>query len=160
MGSKVEKKEITLDELDIALLRELKNDCMQGYRDLASKLRMHPNTVMQRIKRLEREHIVRGHYADVDYSRLGLDLHALLLIKVKKGTVGVTEQLKDVAALPQVQSLYAIAGHYDLVMLIQVKDRAELAETLQKIQKNAIIVRTNTFLILHPYKQYHEFNPL
>ncbi len=149
-----------IDALDIAILRELQNNSKQGYRDIALKIHTHPNTVMQRIKKLERDEVIKGYSADLDYSKLGYDLSVIVMIKVKKGQVGHIMQLEDVSSLPEVQALYAVTGSSDLVLLLQVKDRKHLAETLQKIQTNAIVIRTNTLMILFAYKEPNEFNPL
>ena len=149
-----------IDALDLSILRELQNDSKQGYRDIALKINTHPNTVMQRIKKLEREGVIKGYSADLDYSKLGYDLSALVMVRVKKGQVGHIMQLEDVSSLPEVQALYAVTGSSDLALLLRVKDRKHLAETLQKIQMNKIVVRTNTLTILFAYKEPNEFNPL
>ena len=63
-----------VDAVDLMILRELRTDCKRPMRELAHKLRMHPNTLLQRIKRLEKSKIVRKYHADIDYKSLGYDM--------------------------------------------------------------------------------------
>lgn len=148
------------DVLDLAILRELREDGKQSIRKLAQKVGSHPNTLMQRIKRLEKEEVIKKHSIDIDFRKLGLDMHAVVLIKVKKGIIGEDNQLKDITNLPQIQALYAVTGNYDLLALLRAKDRDEMSEVLRKMQKNPIIIKTNSTLVLHTYKQPYQFNPL
>ena len=159
METKLSKKTVA-DALDLAILRELREDSKQSIRELAQKVGSHPNTLMERIKKLENEKIIIKYSTDIDYRKIGYDMHALVLAKVRKGVIGDYSQLADVVHLPQIQSIYAITGTYDIAVMIRAKDRNELAEVLQKIQKNQIIVKTHTLLVMHTYKQPYEFNPL
>ncbi len=153
-------KKFVADLHDLAILREIREGSKQSLRTLAEKIGIHPNTLMQRIKRLESEKVIIKYSTDIDYRKIGYDMHALVLVKVRKGVVGDYTQLVDIVHLPQIQALYAVTGPYDVVALIRAKDRDELAEVLQKMQKNQIIIKTHTFLVMHTYKQPYEFNPL
>ena len=153
-------KKFVADALDLVILRELREDSKQSLRKLAEKIGAHPNTLMQRIKILEREKVIKKYSIDVDYRMIGYDMHALVLIRVKKGVIGDHTQLGDVVHLPQIQALYAITGTYDVAALLRAKDRDEMSDVLRKMQSNQIITKTHTLLIMHTYKQPYEFNPL
>ncbi len=148
------------DSIDLEILRELRNNCKQPVRELAKKLDVHPNTILQRIKKLEKEKVIIKYLAEVDYRKLDYDLHAVIMGKVRKGRAGDPEQLADLSAIPQVQSLYAVTGAYDIFLVVRVKDRDQLTEVIRKIGENPIVQKTTTHLILYSYKQPHEFNPL
>ncbi|MDO8554433.1 MAG: Lrp/AsnC family transcriptional regulator [Candidatus Micrarchaeota archaeon] len=148
------------DDLDLAILRELREDSKQSIRELVKKIGSHPNTLMQRIKRLEQNKVIIKYSIDVDYRQIGYDIHAVALIKVKKGKVGDTNQLSPITDLPEVQAVYASAGSYDVVCLIRAKTRDHLTEVLKKIQETEILIRSNTLLVLYTYKHPYEFNPL
>ena len=92
-----------VDSIDLMILRELREDCKRPVRELAQKLRMHPNTLLQRIKRLEQSKIVRRYHADIDYKALGYDMHAIVMIKIKRSGLEDEDLLKDVAMIPEVQ---------------------------------------------------------
>jgi Lrp/AsnC family leucine-responsive transcriptional regulator len=148
------------DDTDLAILRELRNDCKQPVREMAKKLGIHPNTILQRIKKLERENIILKYTAEVDFRKLGYELHAIIMGECKKGRAGDQEQLADLAKMPEMQYLYAVTGAYDVIASVRVKDREQLVEVLGKIGAHPIIVRTMTHIILYSYKHPYEFNPL
>jgi DNA-binding Lrp family transcriptional regulator len=149
-----------VDTVDLMILRELRNDCKRPMRELAQKLRMHPNTLLQRIKRLEKSKIVRKYHADIDYKALGYDMHAVVMIKIKKSGLEDEKLLEDVAALPEVQSLYAVTGGADCVAIVKAKSRDDLVRVLKAIQTETSVLRTTSYLVLVTYKESFQFNPL
>ena len=149
-----------VDSIDLVILRELRDDCKRPMRELAQKLRMHPTPLLQRIKRLEKAKIVRSYHADIDYKALGYDMHAIVMIKIRKSGLENDELLRDVAAMPEVQSLYAVTGAADCIATVKSKSRDDLVRVLRAIQVNDSVLRTTSYLVLVTYKESYEFNPL
>ncbi len=149
------------DALDLQILGEFIGNAKQSYRELARKLKVHPNTLMQRIKRLGLVRVIQKYTVGVDYRKIGYDIHAVVLMKVRRGKVGDEDQLKNMSTLPEVEALYAVAGSYDVVCLIRAKDRDHLTQVLRRIQETTSILRSsNTMMMLYTYKGTTEFNPL
>ena len=149
-----------VDTVDLMILRELRNDCKRPMRELAQKLRMHPNTLLQRIKRLEKSKIVRKYHADIDYKALGYDMHAVVMIKIKKSGLEDEKLLETVTAVPEVQSLYAVTGGADCIAIVKAKSRDDLVRVLKAIQTEKSVLRTISYLVLVTYKESYQFNPL
>ena len=149
-----------VDTVDLMILRELRDDCKRPMRELAQKLRMHPNTLLQRIKRLEKSQIIRRYHADIDYKALGYDMHAVVMIKIKKSGLEDENLLEDVANLPEVQSLYAVTGGADCIAIVKSKNRDDLVRVLRVIQTEKSVLRTTSYLVLVNYKESYQFNPL
>jgi DNA-binding Lrp family transcriptional regulator len=149
-----------VDAVDLMILRELRNDCKRPMRELAQKLRMHPNTLLQRIKRLEKSKVVRKYHADIDYKALGFDMHAVVMIKIKKSGLEDENLRKEVAALPEIVALYAVTGVSDCIAIIKAKNRDDLVRILKTVQSQKSVLRTTSYLILLTYKEAFEFNPL
>jgi Lrp/AsnC family transcriptional regulator for asnA, asnC and gidA len=149
-----------VDTVDLLILRELRDDCKRPMRELAQKLRMHPNTLLQRIKRLEKSKIVRRYHADIDFKALGYDMHAVVMIRIKKSGLEEEKLLNNVAALPEVQSLYAVTGGADCIAIVKAKNRDDLVRILKIIQTEKAVLRTTSYLVLVNYKESYQFNPL
>ncbi|MEW6036375.1 MAG: Lrp/AsnC family transcriptional regulator [Candidatus Micrarchaeota archaeon] len=149
-----------VDTVDLMILRELRNDCKRPMRELAQKLRMHPNTLLQRIKRLEKSKVVRKYHADIDYKALGYDMHAVVTIRIRKSGLEDEKLLESVAALPEVQSLYAVTGGADCIAIVKAKNRDDLVRILRVIQTEKSVLRTTSYLVLVTYKESYQFNPL
>jgi DNA-binding Lrp family transcriptional regulator len=149
-----------VDTVDLMILRELRNDCKRPMRELAQKLRMHPNTLLQRIKRLEKAKLIRKYHADIDYKELGYDMHSIVMIKIKKSGLENEKLLKEVADLPEVESLYAVTGGADCIAIVKAKNRDDLVRILRIIQTQGAVLRTTSYLVLVTYKESYQFNPL
>lgn len=149
-----------VDTMDLMILKELRDDCKRPMRELAQKLRMHPNTLLQRIKRLEKSKLIRKYHADIDFKALGYDMHAIVMIKIKKSGLQDQQLLKGVAALPEIQSLYAVTGGADCIAVVKARNRDDLVRILQIIQSQPAVLRTTSYLVLLTYKESYQFNPL
>jgi Lrp/AsnC family leucine-responsive transcriptional regulator len=149
-----------VDTVDLMILRELRNDCKRPMRELAQRLRMHPNTLLQRIKRLEKSKIVRRYHADIDYKALGYEYHAVVMIKIKKSGLEDERLLENVSNLPEIQSLYAVTGGADCIAIVKAKSRDDLVRVLKAIQTEKSVLRTISYLVLVTYKESYQFNPL
>lgn len=149
-----------IDTVDLMILRELRDDCKRPMRELAQKLRMHPNTLLQRIKRLEKSKVIRRYHADVDYHTLGYDMHAVVMIKIKKSGLEDEKLLYNVAALPEVAALYAVTGGADCIAVVKAKNRDDLVRILTLVQSEKSVLRTTSYLVLVTYKESYQFNPL
>ena len=148
------------DNTDLAILKELRDNCKQSIKELGRKLGVHPNTILQRIKKLEKDKTIIKYSAEVDYRKLGYELHAVIMGEVRKGRAGDQTQLADLSKMPQMQYLYAVTGAYDIIASVRVKNRDELVEVMRKIGENPIVERTMTHIILYSYKHPYEFNPI
>jgi DNA-binding Lrp family transcriptional regulator len=149
-----------VDTVDLMILRELRDDCKRPMRELAQKLRMHPNTLLQRIKRLEKSKIIRRYHADIDYKALGYDMHAVVMIKIKKSGLEDEKLLQNVTSVPEIQSLYAVTGVADCIAIVKAKSRDDLVRVLQTVQSEKSVLRTTSYLVLVTYKESYQFNPL
>jgi Lrp/AsnC family leucine-responsive transcriptional regulator len=149
-----------LDQTDIEILSSLIDNGKYPTKELAKNLGIHPNTLLQRIKRLEKNGVITRYTAQINYEKVGYDLHVIMMIKVRKGRAGDMEQLNDLINIREVESLYATTGAWDLIGTARVKNRKHLLDVIQLIGKNEIVVKTSSYLTLFPYKAPYEFNPL
>ena len=148
-----------IDETDKAILAEIVNNSKTSSKELANKLKIHPNTLLQRIKRLEKNGTIVKYTTIVDYEQIGYGLQALIFINVRMEK-GWEAQLKPVSRLSEVVSFILLTGEHDAVAIVRLKNKNDLSNILRKLQANPVIVKTTTHLILDYYKHSYEFNPL
>jgi DNA-binding Lrp family transcriptional regulator len=149
-----------IDSVDLMILRELRDDCKRPVRELAQKLHVNPNTLLQRIKKLEKSGVILKYVAELDYSKLGYDLHAIAQIKVTKDARSKWPMLDELRAMKDISSLYAVTGSCDLVAVIRTQNRETLTTLLSELNKKPYITESNTMLVLYAFKHAYEFNPL
>lgn len=151
---------ITVDSVDLLILKELQENCKRPIRELADRLKLHPNTLLKRLKRLEKNKVIRKYRADVDYHYLGYDMHAIVMIKIKKSGLEDQNLLKDVIDVPEVDSLYAVTGSADCIAIVRAKNMDDMVRVLRLIQVQKSVMRTTSYFVLVKYKEFDSTLPL
>ena len=150
---------IQLDNIDLSLLSYLRDNAKASLKDLAAELKVHPNTIFQRLKKLEEAGVVTGYVAEMDFARAGYDLHSMIMLKLKRANKVDMEQIKQLLKISELEAIYAVSGVWDVIALCRVKNRRHLLEVIQKINDHPIIVKSSSSLILFEYKTPAQFNP-
>ena len=75
---------IKLDDIDISILSHLRDDAKTQLKDLARELKVHPNTLLQRVRKLEKAKIIKKYTAEVDYAKTDIDLHIIIMMKLRR----------------------------------------------------------------------------
>lgn len=148
-----------IDKKDRKILSALVDDSKVMSKQLSRKLKIHPNTLLQRLKKLEKSGIIQKYTAVVDYSKVGPSLQALIFLDVNMEK-GWEALLRPVSRFPEVVSFILLTGEHDALVIARVKDERHLAALLRRMQLNKVITKTITHLILDYYKQPYEYNPL
>ena len=151
------KSGIYVDEKDIAILAELRKNSRESVKEIAENTDMHPNTVFQRIARLEKLKIIRGYNADIDFEKLGYGFHALVMMKSANKYVNVDNLWKEFGAA-EIEAFYKITGDSDWAALIRTKSQKDFAEVIENILSEGS-VKTISHIILNTEKGPPEYNP-
>jgi len=149
-----------LDSIDQKMISALLNGGPMSAKALASSLGMHPNTALQRLKKLENGKVLNGYKPNVDFEKLGFGIHIAIMMKVKRGRPGDISQFKEILQMKELESFYAISGPWDIVSTWRVQDKDHLNRVLSKITGHQNITKTMSQLILYTYKDVSGFNPL
>jgi Lrp/AsnC family transcriptional regulator, regulator for asnA, asnC and gidA len=139
-----------IDEKDKSIINALIDDSRLSYRQLAKKSGVSVATAMNRLKRLEQEHVVQSYSAVVDYEKIGYDIDVLISIRVSKGKLFQVEN--KIATNPSVLSVFDITGDFDSLVIARFKNRRALDAFLKHIQTYEFVEKTQTTLILNTIK--------
>lgn len=140
-----------MDETDEKILKNLLVDARLSARQLALKLGMSTVTVLSRIKKLEKEKIIKGYTALIDHEKLGYDLTAVIEIVTKNNKM--LEIADELSKLENVCGVYDITGSTDTLIVAKFKNRADLSEFVKKISSIQNIENTNTHIVLNTIKE-------
>src|SRR3989338_8642611 len=102
-----------IDELDLKIIKEFQIDARQSYREIAEKLSIAEGTVYNRVNKLKDMGIIRKFMVDINYSKLGYDLTAIIGIRGKGGHLNEIEE--KIAKERNVTTLYDVTGDYDAI---------------------------------------------
>ncbi len=115
-----------LDHTDLAILRLLQEDAFLTHKEIAVRLGLTTTPVYERIRRLERTGVIRGYVALVDRSRVGKPLVVMCSVSLKEHALSRLQQFEQsVCALPEVTEVLHIAGGFDYLLKVIVRDMAE-----------------------------------
>jgi DNA-binding Lrp family transcriptional regulator len=140
-----------LNETDIKILQGLLEDARFSSRQIAKKVGVSVGTVLARIKKMEREGIIKNYSALLDHEKLGYQLTVVTEITVSKGRLVETE--KEIAKIPNVCSVYDVTGLTDAVIIAKFKGREELGQFTKRLLALPYIERTNTHVVLSTVKE-------
>jgi Lrp/AsnC family transcriptional regulator, leucine-responsive regulatory protein len=118
---------LTPDEVDLALLRALRDDGRRSVTALAGDVHLSRSAVHQRLDLLTRAGALQGFSARVDARRLGASIAAFVLLSGGPGSRLELGPLREqLLALPHVEYAALVTGDSDVLLLVRVADLAEL----------------------------------
>jgi Lrp/AsnC family transcriptional regulator, leucine-responsive regulatory protein len=137
-----------IDDLDLALLRELALDARLSRRALARAVGMSAPAVSDRLTRLERIGAIRGYRVEIDWPALGYPVLVYLCVTASPGS-DLSQIMRAIRMLPEAQDMSVVTGSLDLLVRLRVRDHTHLrALLLGGIFQIPGVQRTETFLSL------------
>jgi DNA-binding Lrp family transcriptional regulator len=142
---------VNLDKNDERILKNLLVDARLSARQLGLKLGMSTVTILSRIKKLEKEKVIKGYTAIIDHEKLGYTLTAIIEIIAKKDKIIDMEM--ELAKIENVCGVYDITGNTDTLVIAKFKSRNELSEFVKGIALIQNIENTITHVVLNTAKE-------
>jgi len=123
---------MTLDRLDIRILRELQGNGRITNAELAERIGLSATPCARRVRQLEENGLIDGHVVLLNASRLGLKLTALVQISMDRHTPDRFERFEaEVSRHPEVVECLLITGQSaDYQLKVVVTDMEQYQEFL------------------------------
>lgn len=138
------------------LLKLLENNARYTDDKLAAMLGMDEQAVHDAVKQYEKDGVIRGYKAIVDWEKTDCDyVCARIEVKVTpKKDRGFEELAEQISAYDEVQSLYLMSGGYDLALTIVGKSFKDIASFVAyRLAPMDSVQSTATHFILRKYKE-------
>lgn len=136
-----------MDNIDYIILKELMKDAKTPIKNIAEKVNLSLTPVHDRIKRLEKEGIIRQYSVLVDPKKLNLNLVAFLQIKLKVHQKDFFDELaRELGSFPELLDGYYTTGEFDVILKVLLKDMEDYnGFILERISQLKVIdsVRTS-----------------
>ncbi|MDA0384551.1 Lrp/AsnC family transcriptional regulator [Vibrio owensii] len=114
---------MSLDKIDRQLLSFLQNDGTLSLNDLAEKVNLTTTPCWKRLKKLEDEGYIEKRVALLSAEKLDLSFIAFVQLKTSDHSEGWYHHfVTTVSDFPEVMEFYRMAGEYDYMMKVVVKD--------------------------------------
>ncbi|HEX6773273.1 MAG TPA: Lrp/AsnC family transcriptional regulator [Acidobacteriaceae bacterium] len=134
-----------LDRKDFVLLEALQQNASQRLEDLAALVKLAPSSVHERLRRLERDGIIRRWTVDVDSAALGLDVLAFIGIRA---TRPCSELLGSMSKIPAIEECHSVAGQLSMILKVRVANTAALLSLSEHLRLIPGIEQTETTIVL------------
>ena len=143
-----------LDRIDRTILRLLQEDARRPFKELATKVALASSTVHERVTRLRKQGVLRGIHADVDHRAFGLQIQAMVFVRVRKGSEKGEGFAKQICLAPWVLDVYHLAGRQDFALHIVARDTDQLREQVMAITARDEVRGVETSLIFEHHRSH------
>lgn len=140
-----------LDDIDIAILRELQHDGRASFTVIAEKLQVSHGTVRNRVARLQEEQLLKI-IGWVNPQAAGYTTPANIQIAVEPPN-RIREVAMQLVDLPEARFVAMMSGEYDLFVDVNARDVKHLTEFMTEyIYPIEGVTRTRTNMYLEVFK--------
>ena len=138
------------------ILKLLARNAKYTEEEIATMLDADADDIKKAIKELEKDGLIRGYKAVVDWEKLdGAYVSAIIEINVvPKAGLGFEEVAKKIMSYPQVESVYLMSGVYDLNVVVKGKTLQDIAWFVAKeLATIDSVTSTITHFVMRRYKE-------
>jgi DNA-binding Lrp family transcriptional regulator len=140
---------VDLDDVDRRILTALHTDARMSNTALADLVGIAASTCHGRVRRLQDLGVIRGFYADIDPSAIGLSLQAMISVSLQSNARGrIGTFIEHIRRRPQVMDVYFLAGADDFILHVAARDTDDLRSfVVENLNADADVAGTQTSLI-------------
>lgn len=154
---------MNLDKEDLAILRVIQVNSSLATREVASQLDMPITTVHSKVRRLEKEGIIKTYRAVLDHKKLQLGATAFIQATFSYRLAGEEKVLsqrdvaREVAKFDEVQEVHIISGDWDLLIKVRAMDVDAIGRfVVDKLRTVKGIEKTITCMVFDTTKETTE----
>lgn len=144
-----------LDDIDLAILAALQRDGRLPNVALAKEVGLSATPCAERVRALEAAGIIRGYRADLDPERVDLGLLVFIEIAIDRTSEDAFVTFREaMLAIPQVQECHMVAGGFDYLVKVAVRDMAAYRTFLGQVLSQVPGIRsTHSYAVMERVKE-------
>ena len=142
----------TIDELDLAVLRMLQTDGRATYASMGKAVGLSGPSVHARVRRMERDGIIRGFTALIDPAALGQELVAIVRVTVAASAAEQEPFESVVLGEEQVLECHDVDGEDSYILKVRTDSARSLRRLLAGLRSVPGVTRTVTSIALETVK--------
>src|SRR5690554_2038059 len=147
--------EVTIDRLDRKILRILQERGRISNVQLAKEVGLSPTPCLERVRKLERNGVIKGYYARIDPDKLGSPLLVFVEITLSKTSSDVFAEFSAAARnTDEILECHLVSGDCDFLLKARVADMAAYRKLLGETLLNMPGVNeSRTYVVMEAVKQ-------
>ena len=134
-----------LDQTDMILIAALQEEGRLRLEDLARRVELAPSSVHDRLRRLQRDGVIRRWTIDVAPEALGLTVLASVGIRASRPCselVGSLEQIREI------EECYSVAGQLSMILKVRTSSTEHLLHIVEQLKQIPGVEGTETTVVL------------
>jgi DNA-binding Lrp family transcriptional regulator len=140
-----------IDELERKIVRAMNQNARKSFREIAKEVGTSATAVINKVKRLENSGVIKGYIPVVSGEHFGLDLVAIIALRISKGKLLETQQ--KISEDCRVTAVYDITGEWDSLVIGSFKSRDDLNDFIKGVLSLPFVDRTVTHIVLNVVKE-------
>jgi len=142
-----------MDSLDLEILSLIQNDARVAHASVGERLGLTAPAVHARIKRLEKDGVIRGYLTSID--PLAVNQSLLAFVRVMNNSAGKNEQAFEgfIRQQPNILECHDISGEDSYMLKVRTDSPESLRRLLSRIREFPGVERTVTSITLLTIKE-------
>lgn len=140
-----------IDEIDKKILRTLLMDSRLSYREIARRNKLAVGTVIERLRKLKVNGVIKGYSIDIDPEKIGYKITAIIEIAMPKSLN--VDNRNEITNFPNIYGVYDVTGTRDAFLIAKFKSMDEMNEFLKMLQTKPYVRKTETHVVLRTFKE-------
>ena len=140
-----------LDEIDKKIIKVLQDDARTSLRKISKLVKVSLGTVSNRVKRMEKNGVIKGYSVILDPDQIGWELNVVIGLRIQKGRL--IEIQERIAKDSRVHGVYDVTGDFDSMIIARAKNRKDLDDLSKNVLSIDGVERSITHLVLNTVKE-------
>jgi Lrp/AsnC family leucine-responsive transcriptional regulator len=136
-----------IDSIDKQILSILLDNARTSYSDISKHVGLKSPSVIERIKKMESEGIIKGYYVDIDYQKIGYDIIAFIGLIIDDAGHEESFRSKISSFDDSIVECYEVSGDFTLIIKVITKNTQTLSSLLKKLKKQPGFQETHTIIV-------------
>jgi Lrp/AsnC family leucine-responsive transcriptional regulator len=137
----------TIDETDAQIIDILIKNGRTPYADIAKQVGMKSPSVIERIKKLELEGVIKKYTTEINYKKLGYDITAFIGISIDN-TQHITDFEQELSNISDdIIECHHVTGDFTMILKAITKNTSTLSKLIKKLRNINGVQKTNTILV-------------
>lgn len=143
-----------MDLLDRRILREVQRDWSRSAAELAERCGTSESTVLRRLRRLERDGVIKAQVALVNGAKVGRPLLLFVSVRLEGDITRSAKAFTDrIMSHRDVMQFYLVTGTKDYVIVLSARSMEDYDAFMQEyLMADPIVVMTDTSVVIRPLK--------
>jgi DNA-binding Lrp family transcriptional regulator len=149
-----------IDKIDGNILKIIQKNAKASAKEIAFKVGLSTTPVYERIKRMEKEGIITHYSAILNKEKIGLGLTVFCQVSLQTHTKSLIEKFEiAVKNMEEVQDVYHVAGDFDYLLKVVLKDNRQYHDfVIDKLSNLNIISNVQSNFVLNKPKEFISYD--